>query len=202
MQRSRCPSAQKEEPVGVFRTLLIQDGIIHHYEKQIKRLIHDAKQLGLSYHEQKIVIPKTISRLKIIVTRHGTSHEIKPYSGFQPKILTLYPEPVEGAHVKTFQYLNRQFIRDYAHTQGCDDALILTKEGYITEVSNANFFYEYEGENVTACPSLPYLKGLTIERLPNLKFAKFRLQDIPEGSKCYICNSLMGVVDVKLKRPS
>lgn len=190
---------EKEVTLGVFRTLLVTQGIILHYEKQIERLSQDANQIGLKFTEPSLTPPWETSRLKIIVTEEGTFTQIAPYTPPQEKLLTLYPEPVEGDRIKTLAYADRDFIKKYALSVGCDDALVTTKEGYITETANANFFYEYEGEKVTADPSLPYLKGLTIDLLPGpMTYKKFTWDEIPREAKLFVCNSLMGVKPVKL----
>lgn len=176
----------------IFRTVLVQDGNLINWENQLEQL---ARDLGFRPIIPPFTIPQTgTHRLRITVAAE-TLIEIEPYSPPSRIRLTLYPEPIDGPSIKTSLYRSRQYIRDYARSQGCDDALLFASSGHLTEASNANFFFKHEGKYYTPDPSLPYLFGLTIRSLPHpFTYIKIKPHELPHEAEIFLCNSLMGVV--------
>ena len=178
--------------IPVFRTIKIQDGKIINWDAQLKQLESD---FGKAITVPSFSIPDTGTyRLRITA---GTEIlvEIEPYTPPSKITLTLYPEPIDGDKIKTLSYRNRGFIRDYAKSKGFDDALVTCKEGFLTEASNSNFFYELNGKFYTPDPNLPYLFGLTIRSLNfSFEYIKIKPQELPLEAKIYLCRSLIGVM--------
>lgn len=177
--------------IPVFRTIKVVDGKILNWGTQIKQLESD---FGKSITIPPFNVPVEGTHRLRITAGADILVEIEPYSPPSRLHLILYPEPVEGDKIKTLTYRARGFIRDYAHSKGCDDALVFCKEGFLTEASNSNFFFEYEGKYYTPDPGLPYLLGLTLRSLNfPFEYVKIKPHELPHGAKIYLCNSLMGV---------
>lgn len=178
--------------IPVFRTLKIVDGKIIDLEAQIHQLETD---FGNPVEIPPFSIPQKGTYRLRITAGFKTLVEIEPYTPPSKITLTLFPEPIDGPNIKTLQYRSREFIRDYAKTKGYDDALVMCKEGFLTEASNSNFFFEKEGKFYTPDPSLPYLFGLKIKSLKYpFEFVKIKPHEIPHGANLYLCNSLFGVM--------
>ncbi len=178
--------------IPVFRTIKIVDGKILNWDAQLKQLESD---FGKSITVPPFSVPKSGTHRLRITAGCETLIEIEPYTPPKQIRLTLFPEPIDSAKIKTLAYRLRGFIRDYAKSKGFDDALVVCKEGFLTEASNANFFYEHKGIYYTPDPSLPFLFGLSIRSLNfSFEYVKIKPHEIPHGAKIYLCNSLIGVM--------
>lgn len=176
----------------VFRTLKIVDGEIQNLEAQLKQLESD---FGNALTIPQFNIPATGTYRLRITAGQETLIEIEPYFPPTQIQLTLYPEPVNGDKIKTLSYRNRDFIREYAKSKGCNDALIYCQEGFLTEASNSNFFFKLNGQYYTPSPELPFLSGLTIRSLNySFEYVKIKPHELPREAKIFLCNSLMGVM--------
>ncbi|MFN4174935.1 MAG: aminotransferase class IV [Parachlamydiaceae bacterium] len=176
----------------VFRTIKVVDGNIINWPAQLKQLEADfGKPVKIPF----FTLPDSGTFRLRITLGDDALVEIEPYAPPQNIRLTLYPEPIDGPKIKTLFYRSRGFIRDYAKQMGCDDALVVCSDGYLTEASNANFFYELKGKYYTPDPDLPYLFGLTLKtlKLP-FEYVKIKPQELPPGANIYLCNSLIGVM--------
>lgn len=61
----------------------------------------------------------------------------------------------------TGAYVNSAFARDQAEEAGCDDALMLDKDGKVSEASGANFFIVRNGVLITTPVTGDILEGIT-----------------------------------------
>lgn len=182
---------------GVFRTCLVRDGVIIAFEQQCRRLERDAGR-ALQFPEHSIP-NKGLYRLRMVYKENSVEMQYTPYRPKPPKTLIIYPYAVEGSPIKVLAYREREYLKEYARDHGADDALLFCSDGFITEVSNANFFYEHNGQYYTADPSLPYLKGLTLDLLKiPFNYVKIRPEELPKEAKCYVANSLLGVIPCTL----
>lgn len=212
---------------GVFTTILVSDGKPRFLDEHFKRIENQCKALKihpptLSEDQVNNLITQNkattgLWRLKILIT--GGSEEdldlrerlhgvvlmsIKPsrVKFGHPCRLCLFPDPIFTplSKLKTLSYLERLWIKEYARTQGFDEALVCDPKGHILEGAFSNFFwmddkgahFPQEGES--------YLKGITVQFIEKELKKKgviclhhpFKLEEIPKQAHLYICNSLSG----------
>jgi branched-chain amino acid aminotransferase len=63
--------------------------------------------------------------------------------------------------IKTLNYLNNIMAKMEAQDAGCPEAVLLNKEGYVSECTADNIFIFREGELLTPAPWLGILEGIT-----------------------------------------
>lgn len=213
---------------GVFTTLRVSEGVVENAVFHLNRLKSDAHALHISpprikeeWLRELILKNDAFTgtwRLKILITG-GDSPQLaltprpagnllmtlQPYQKNAGKSLrlTIYPEPVEhpSARIKSLSYLDRLMIKDYARQREFDDAIALTKEGFLLETSFSNLFWCVGNDFYTPAPELPLLFGVTITVIKEviqslgmrLHFVEAALNDIDELSQFFICNSLQGI---------
>lgn len=83
-----------------------------------------------------------------------------------------------------------------AASQGCDDALLLNRQGFVTETSRSNIFVERDG--VLQTPPLEHglLPGVLRRELIETGAAReapLRLEDVRQAERCFVGNSLRGL---------
>lgn len=221
---------------GVFTTIRVVNGVPEFFEAHIDRLIKQCETLKIDPPERlttdvndlilKNSASKGVWRLKIIITGGDKSSLALPRRKFGKHLmiitkvdencpknlrLTVFPHPVcrPSAHLKTLSYLDRLFISDYAAFQGFDDALVLSKEGYVMETAFSNIFWVQGLDVFIPDPNLELLMGIAltheIEVLKKsghrIHFVKEKLAGISEDAQVFICNSIKGVVPVTIEIP-
>lgn len=128
---------------------------------------------------------------------------VKPYTPpFEPYRLAVCQDEgfPPGLRVKSLSYLPRLRLRELARLRGCDEVLTLSREGYILQAASANVFWRFKGELCTPSPELPLIYGTTIERIVadarasgvRVNHVFCRLDEVAEGARFYLCNSLLG----------
>ena len=83
-----------------------------------------------------------------------------------------------------------------ATAQGCDDALLLNRQGFITETSRSNIFIECDGVLLTPPLEHGLLPGVLRRELIETGAAReapLRLDDLRQAGRCYVGNSLRGL---------
>lgn len=212
---------------GVFTTILVSEGKAHHLGYHLERIHQNCHSLNIVYPNlplslieeliEKNKAFKGLWRLKIIIT--GGSEEdldlrerlpgnvlmtLKPslVKLYDPVRLCLFPDPIVTpiSKLKTISYLERLWVKEYARSQGYDDALVLDLKSHILESSFSNFFW-YDNHNVYfPKDGEPFLKGVAVtlieKSLSKTGFecfhSHFKLEDLPSEAHLFTCNSLSG----------
>lgn len=208
---------------GVFRTILVKEGIPQNLEEHLERLVTECQQLCL---DGPISTPSQVMafidqekahsglfRLRIAMAavddRLDLSTWVKahPYlsiSSYQPLNRPLrvgiYPKPFHRLHysVKALSNLDQKFLYTWGLQRGYDEVLTTTEEGHILEGAFSNCFWEEENTLFFIDPELPYYQGLTQERImrqthKKVAFAKIKKEELL-SKNLYLCNSLRGAV--------
>lgn len=206
---------------GLFTTMRVHDGQCEFFQRHLKRL--DDQSALLNFCSPKIewntileLIQRNCAlngtwRLKIILTvkQEGRVRSagtllmtLQPYEGGggKPAALCLYPHPIERplANVKSLSYLDHLQVREYAHQQGKEDAIIQMVDGVMLETGCSNLFWIDRGVCYIPALDLPYLKGICLqvllEHLPlPCNGVKATLDKISSSSNLYVCNALTWV---------
>lgn len=206
---------------GVFRTLLVCNGIPKCFDEQMDKLKRECAYLLIdcqlpSYNDVLSFIGDIrngFHRLKIAVIAEerfdlskvsGTVvMEIKEYTpSAAAQKITFYEKPFHrfNYRVKALSFLDQMALYSFAKEKGFDEILTLSKDGYVLEGAFSNVFWEQEDAICFVDPSLPYYQGLTQELLiKNAKqkviFSKITPDEL-RVKKVFLCNSLKGVVPV------
>ena len=131
--------------------------------------------------------------IRVLVTRGAGALGIDPSSCARPSVIIiagdiqLYPAAYyeEGiaiitassrrmpsdcldARVKSLNYLNNIMAKLEARQAGCLEAVMLNKEGYVTECTGDNIFIVRDGDLHMPDPSLGALDGITMETIVEL----------------------------------
>lgn len=96
--------------------------------------------------------------------------------------------------IKSLNYLNNILARIEANRAGADEALLLTRDGYVCECSADNLFVVTRGEVWTPPPHLGLLRGVTrdtvlaLAREAGLPAAErvFTLHDVYTADECFL----------------
>jgi branched-chain amino acid aminotransferase len=103
------------------------------------------------------------------------------------------PDALDG-RVKSLNYLNNILARIEANRAGADEALLLTRDGYVCECSADNLFVVTGGEVWTPAAHLGLLRGVTrdvvlaLAREAGLPAAErvFTLHDVYAADECFL----------------
>ena len=140
---------------------------------------------------------------------------IKPSSvvPFAPCNLCVYPEPIARpvSRFKTLSYLDRLWIKEYARSLGCADALTTNGKGYVLETAFSNIFWRMKEGLYIPDPALELLYGISLKVVEKVAkslnlavhYVCSSLQDIPKDAQLFTCNALSGpcpVVEVEGER--
>jgi branched-chain amino acid aminotransferase len=88
--------------------------------------------------------------------------------------------------VKSLNYLNNIMAKAEAKEAGCDEAIMLTTDGYVSECTGDNIFLVHNGEIATPPPNMGILEGIT----RNLAMELARKRGIPVYEKVLIRHDL------------
>ena len=124
--------------------------------------------------------------IRLVITRGKGSLGIDPGSCQDPSVIiivdgiSLYPEvlyrkgidvvtagtrrlspDIFDPRVKSLNYLTNIMAKMEAHAAGCLEAVMLNREGYVTECTADNIFIIREGKLLTPAPHLGILEGIT-----------------------------------------
>ena len=204
--------------IDVFTTIKVVDGEPRYFHDHLKRLYSHASALGLDApFIDLLTVQRYLAdheamagtwRLKLIITKQngGVSIELTPY---EPPLndcfkIGIYPEPVEGpfSRFKTLANSARLQIKNQALSEGLDDYLTVNRDGFLLEGSYSNVFWIKDKSVFTPSRELPLLDGITLRKVQEYllamgyRFEEVKTKQIPAGSYCYLCNSMMGVVPV------
>lgn len=179
----------------------------------IKRLRNSAQEIGvrITYKNWEIceMINKILDksgpnpqRLKIIAIPEKLiliSTPLPKTSQNQPvRLKSIFCER-SLPHLKTLSYLDSYLAHQKAINEGYDDALLIDRDGYVTEAAHANIFW-FEGE--TLCTrEKNVLPGITRDQIIKfspfpIKFKKIKLAELLKKEEIFITNSIKGLMPV------
>ncbi|MBA3238519.1 MAG: aminotransferase class IV [Parachlamydiaceae bacterium] len=217
---------------GVFTTLKVSEGKIYFFNAHCERFSLHCKVMGfLPPKIESSAICKLIElnnahsgtwRLKIIATAkahsEGLALGLREVGSFAMLLDPYLEEKKESCSLKTYiQPIVTPFSRikslacaarfnvlEDAKRHGCDDGLVLSPEGYLTETAFANFFWRQGNCLMTPSPALPLLWGITLHFV-EIAARQLKLDwqeviktpaEIPADGQLFICNSLKGILPV------
>lgn len=217
---------------GVFTTIRVANRQLEFFRSHCERFALHCSQLHISSptidldNVLKLIelndAYQGVWRLKIIATAKNRHEGVKMREvGSHIMILEPYeekkahndsytlwanPNPIATpfSRVKTLGCAARFFIMDEAVRHGCDEALLISPEGYVTETAFANFFWRLGADVFTPSPRLPLMSGIALmfaemaaKRL-GLSWHEVRVtrERIPVDAQLFICNSMKGIVPV------
>lgn len=201
---------------GVFRTLRVEDGNILFLEEHLIKLKKECDLLQIHYEMPNIKkyvenYRDGVFRLRIAVqaeerlllSQKVIGHvflSIQPYTPVTKCYkIGIYPEPFHRLNykIKALSFLDQLSLMNWAHSNGYDEVLTTTYEGYILEGAFCNVFWEERGTLYFVDRALPYYEGLTQERIikesEKIGFSKIKANEIHK-MKIFLCNSLKGIV--------
>lgn len=214
---------------GVFTTLKVFNGRPQFFEQHVLRLKDDCQSLNILC---PIISEQTIYdliahnqafhgtwRLKIILT--GAERDIssnskrscdlilmmmEPYEGSnrEPLNLVSYPKPIAKptSKIKSLAYLDSMLVKEFALSNGCNDAIIYSPNGYVLETAFCNIFWFLDDVFYTPSKDLGVLPGIALSVVKEIVTAfgiptcEVEEKQIPDNSKMFICNCLKGVQSV------
>lgn len=152
---------------GIFTTLKVSDGKILFFDAHCERFSRHCQVMGFLSPKIELAeifklielncAQKGVWRLKIIATAKARQDGVlglreaglyamilDPYLEEKKEACSVktYPGPIVTplSRVKSLACAARFLVLDDAKRHGCDDGLVLSPEGYVTETAFANFF--------------------------------------------------------------
>jgi branched-chain amino acid aminotransferase len=103
------------------------------------------------------------------------------------------------SRLKSTCYMENVLARTAARAAGCDEAIFLNEQGYLTEGSTTNVFLVSRGELITPCLESGVLPGVTrdavleIARTSNIKATErwVQLNELIEAQEAFVTNSIL-----------
>lgn len=214
---------------GVFTTLKVKDGKPQLFPKHIERLSEHCKSLKIVCPEIKEqTVLELIARnqafhgtwrLKILLTGGPFEGLVSSGRSCDVVLMTLecyeigyknylklvsYPFPLAKptAKIKSIAYLDSLLVKEYACSQGCDDAIVYSAQGHLLETACCNIFWVLDNVFYTPALHLDLLSGIVLNTVKEiveelgLTISFVEAKHLPEGAKVFVCNSLKGVQPV------
>lgn len=108
-------------------------------------------------------------------------------------------------NIKGGNYLNNILAVGEAKKLGADDAVILSHDGYVTECSNSNIHFVFDGKIATPDQTAANLKGLTKQAIQivckdiGIDFAErdIKIDDVKKASECFVTSATREVMPVQ-----
>jgi branched-chain amino acid aminotransferase group I len=103
------------------------------------------------------------------------------------------------SQLKSTCYMENILVRTAARAAGCDEAIFLNEQGYLTEGSTTNVFLVRDGELITPCFESGVLPGITrdavleMARTSNIKATErwVELNELIEAEEAFLTNSIL-----------
>lgn len=204
-------------------------GRIVYFRQHLKRLESSAKLIGMKfpYSLQKIkgMITRTIRINKfkdvylklilfgavnktdvLIIVKKYQPYPLEKYrKGFSAIISQFRQRDIFLAQIKTTNRALYERAFNQAKAIDFDEAIILNKQGNITEGTRSNIFFAKNNTLCTPALECGCLAGITRRAILDLakkfkikvKMGKFSLQDLYQADEAFLTNSLMGVMPLK-----
>jgi branched-subunit amino acid aminotransferase/4-amino-4-deoxychorismate lyase len=128
---------------GVFETMRSMHGDIPLWEHHLARLMRSDIRPLPTYDDIRSRLPERPSRVRLHVTSEGWDLDIQPLGEpWNALTIGIWPEPFLNPDpwVKNADRSPYQAAWDQ-RPEGCDDMLLLTAEGYVSETTRMNVFW-------------------------------------------------------------
>ena len=111
------------------------------------------------------------------------------------------------AGVKHLNRLEQVLIKQELNALNCDDVIVMDADDNVIEVSAANLFWYKENQgwctpSVEKCGIEGVMRNAIVayfnEQSINIHIADFPIEHVLSATSCFICNSLMGLVPVRV----
>ena len=201
---------------GLFETLLVKRGELQFFAEHLSRLKKGAKFLKIkipfSFKKIKGVAEKLIKKNKLAWSMLRITITCQTFLIIMKRIPK---RPREASacfvhmerclpNIKSLNYLPSVLAQCEAIKKGFDEALLVDRDGYVTEGGQTNFFWIKKGKVFTP-PLNCALGGITREKVIQLikklglKFAEKRVRqkDLLEADEVFLTNAPMEIWPVK-----
>ena len=189
---------------GVYETIKLRNNILYFLPQHIDRLLHSAKQIGLSHTYTADRVEQAIVAIVRKVEEQSCNIKIVLYGGKTPEMsqlfiipsAPLYPDRkwyrdgvslISFEHerwmpqAKTLNMLPSYVMYKKAKEQNCYDALLYDKQGNMLEGTRTNVFL-IKGTNIISPPKSNVLEGVTMMTLEKvIQHTEYRIEytDVP-----------------------
>lgn len=202
----------------LIETMLWRGGGIPLLDLHLERLYGSAQYFGIPYQEQEILahIQRETEALtgdnphkvRLTLSRTGKVHitvsEVQvPSPGLRrAKIST---KRVDFGNVFVYHKTTQRSLYEEEYRQavseGYDEVLFLNERGEMTEGSRTNLFVQRGGILFTPPVSSGLLAGVyrkhVLDTHPEAVERVLYLEDVYEADKCYVCNAVWGLVEIR-----
>lgn len=197
---------------GTFETLLVRDGEIQLLREHLQRLHKGAKDLKMKvlYADDKIIkIAKELVKknkikkamLRIVLTSETFLISLSKFPK-RPAVAKVCFVKMERClpWLKTLNYLPTVLAQAEAEKRRFDEALLINREGFVTEGGRTNFFWVKKGKLFTP-PLGEALSGITRERVIRLaqklkiKFIEKKVKpaELKKADEIFLTNAPMEI---------
>lgn len=212
---------------GVFETMRISRGKVFFLAEHLRRLGKGLRALSLVCPYTKKEVEDRVGallrenrfkegRMRLTVWREKKEMRISIAASLQPVpsptayrkgfVACAYPRPLRagsfGGDVKSIEY--RFYLQAYAYARrrGCDEAILLNRQGAVVEGSRTNIFFVRNGVLLTPALTTRCLKGVTRQVIVRLaRSLNLRMRSMTVGLSCvltadeaFLTNSSWGVM--------
>ena len=214
---------------GAFETMRVCNGKILLVNEHMNRLLRGLKILGVKciYSKKNMIscMRRTLdanglkdARLRLIIRKYNRKIDISVVaSAYHPFSIRKYKNgfravlakdrykgklPLSNVKAIDYGFYCKAYLQ--ASRQGCDEAIILNRQGYVVEGSHTNIFLVQNKSLIT--PSLKcgclngiirkVVIGLAKEKGIKCKATFIRLENFMEAEEAFLTNSLIGIMPV------
>jgi branched-subunit amino acid aminotransferase/4-amino-4-deoxychorismate lyase len=210
--------------LGLFETLLVEDGVAVFLEDHMRRLARGLRHLNFPElpwdpaEETHRVIEANGARSAItrITVTPGPEQGpptlvvmLREFLKVEPPIrLAISPHPIDPASpmagIKATSRVKYELSRGWARSQGCFEALVPTTQGDLAEGTISNLFITLEGDvrtpplNRGILPGVVRRKILDVCKRAGIPVRERRIQreDLQKAGEVFVTNSSQGVLGV------
>ena len=147
---------------GVIETMRSMHGHIPLWEHHLSRLMRSGITPLPRYDEIRAKLPERASRVRLHLTSTGWTLDIEPLGDpWNALTIGIWPEPFLNPNpsTKNADRTPYQAAWDQRH-EGCDDMLLLTAEGFVSETTRMNVFWMRDDALHTADKHCTPLAGI------------------------------------------
>lgn len=197
---------------GVFETLRTYNNQVFALERHLTRLNLGLSQIGVAGFDDSLVreaVPQILSSeplesgaLRISVYADGTS--VLSHKPYKPAVeglacFTTFGEGIDNSY-KSTSYSDRLALRRLAVANGFDDAILVNREGVVSELSTSNLLIRIQDNWVTPELNSGCLPGVTrgflIEEF-GVKADRVTVEDFTRSTAVAAISSLREIQEIK-----
>ncbi|GLI57049.1 branched chain amino acid--2-keto-4-methylthiobutyrate aminotransferase [Propionigenium maris DSM 9537] len=175
--------------MGVFETILVEDGKGEYLQEHFERLVEGAKVLDINFNMSYISFQKHINKfiersskgryaMRVSVAKKAYTYDFMinerrvPYTqedygrGFKVRVGELLKNPTSPlTYIKSICYTDNLLSLKKARIEGYDEVLHLNYKGEVCEGAISNIFFVRDGVVRTPHTSCGILKGIMREKI-------------------------------------